>query len=382
MGAAPTKGVWQACPSARGGRYQQATQIPSSAHTCGAERLPFSHWYLSLRWQVLDGLYLTSHMGPGTAQPRALVKWDLDHDEKPAFLFFFLFAPLVPLRDCWKCWHPGVVVQVFISFCDLLWEVKIHIHLSLFIPVSERIRHFCNKWTGGRVDKLLIGSKGLVVGVRVAYVVCVTDGWWSSVGTRDRRGLAGLDFHRGSHVTWPAWCTGRRQGGNQTAPTSEAASASERQCMMSSAVLLLFIITHHTHRDVHVTPEWWGRAFIRNIRMRERERERARGDDRWEFSDGCRLLKIWAVGVSRPVFVTNERDPLDKWRLHDRKNSPGFIYCQSPGCDDTCSLSIFFLKAPCMRRVLLKYLWFNWILKHCQTKMISFEYADSNRLQH
>lgn len=40
------------------------------------------------------------------------------------------------------------------------------------------------------MDKLLIGIKGLVVGVRVVCAVCVTDGWWGSVGTRDRRGLA------------------------------------------------------------------------------------------------------------------------------------------------------------------------------------------------
>lgn len=143
--------------------------------------------------------------------------------------------------------------------------------------------------------------------------------------------------------------------------------------------------------------------------MREREekggealRWTARGDDRCVFSDSVRLLKIWAVGVSKPVFVTNESDLLDKWRLDELKNTSETpatehlaklrrvcvckclivialvlrLYCHHqrpfspassdyqilqqsclwPGCDDTCSPSIFFYKKPHMRRELLRYL--------------------------
>lgn len=73
--------------------FQQGAQIPSSAQTSG----------------VLTGLHLATGVwmvcfrplrGPERAQPQALVKWDLDHDEKLALLFLLLFVPLFPMQVC------------------------------------------------------------------------------------------------------------------------------------------------------------------------------------------------------------------------------------------------------------------------------------------
>lgn len=165
MGAVPTKGVWQACPSARGGRYYSVfnRQLGFPALPTHGELKGF-HLATGI-WACAGRSVLDLYMGPGRAQPRALVKWDLDHDEKPTFLFLFLFAPLVPAQVCLSRWtRSGISPPQSVDTQGLLFG-------SSFLSVISRGRRkptftclpsspYLNKWTRGLVDEHAIGIKG------------------------------------------------------------------------------------------------------------------------------------------------------------------------------------------------------------------------------